>query len=127
MWSSIPTLAGTLATMVFAVSTLPMLGKALRSRDLTSYSTGNLVLANVGNALYSVYVFGLPLGPIWFLHGFYLLTSGLMLFWSRRFTPSRVPTYPQAVDRMGRSPDAAPRTRFLASSAIHQPTNGSRP
>jgi hypothetical protein len=87
MWSSIPTLAGTLATMVFALSTLPMLGKALRSRDLTSYSTGNLVLANVGNTIYSVYVFHLPLGPIWFLHGFYLLTSGLMLLWSRRFAP----------------------------------------
>ena len=89
MWSSVPTLAGALATLVFAVSTLPMLGKAVRSRDLTSYSTGNLVLANVGNAIYSVYVFQLPLGPIWFLHGFYLLSSGLMLFWSRRFRTAR--------------------------------------
>lgn len=94
MWSSLPTLAGTLATMVFAISTLPMLGKALRSRDLTSYSTGNLVLANVGNAVYSVYVFQLPLGPVWFLHGFYLLTSGLMLFWSRRFAPRDASTCP---------------------------------
>jgi uncharacterized protein with PQ loop repeat len=90
-----PTLAGTIATLVFAISTLPMLVKALRSRDLTSYSTGNLVLANVGNAIYSVYVFHLPLGPIWFLHGFYLLSSGLMLFWNRRFAPRAVPTYPR--------------------------------
>ena len=95
MWSSIPTLAGTLATLVFALSTLPMLGKALRSRDLTSYSTGNLVLANVGNAVYSVYVFQLPLGPIWFLHGFYVTTSGLMLFWSRRFAPVDASTCPR--------------------------------
>ena len=45
------------------------------------------VLANVGNAIYSVHVFQLPLGPIWFLHGYYALSSGLMLFWSRRFAP----------------------------------------
>jgi uncharacterized protein with PQ loop repeat len=94
MWTSMSTLAGSLATIVFAVSTLPMLSKALRSRDLTSYSTGNLVLANVGNAIYSVYVFQLPLGPIWFLHGFYLLSSGLMLFWNRRFAPADESTYP---------------------------------
>ncbi len=85
MWTSIPTLAGTVATVVFAVSTLPMLGKALRSKDLTSYSTGNLVLSNVGNAFYSFYVFHLPPGPIWALHAFYIVCSGLMLFWSRLY------------------------------------------
>lgn len=95
MLSSMPTLAGVVATLVFAFSTLPMLSKAVRSRDLTSYSTGNLVLANVGNAVYSIYVFHLPLGPVWFLHGYYLLSSGLMLFWSRRFAPRDAPTYPQ--------------------------------
>lgn len=104
MWSSIPVLAGTVATMVFALSTLPMLGKAVRSRDLTSYSTGNLVLANVGNAIYSVYVFQLPLGPIWFLHAFYVLTSGLMLFWNRRFAPRRASTYPLPAQRWARRP-----------------------
>lgn len=79
-------LAGTLATIVFACSVLPMLGKAARSKDLSSYSTGNLVLANVGNVFYSVYVFHLPPGPIWALHGFYLVSSGLMLFWSLWYT-----------------------------------------
>ena len=98
MWSSIPTLAGTIATLVFALSSLPMLLKALRSRDLSSYSTGNLVLANLGNGIYSVYVFQLPLGPIWFLHAFYVLTSGLMLFWSRRFTSRDESTYPRPAD-----------------------------
>lgn len=103
-------LAGTVATMVFALSTLPMLGKAVRSRDLTSYSTGNLVLANVGNAFYSVYVFHLPLGPIWFLHAFYLLSSGLMLFWNRRFAPRDAPTYPQpSAEWAGRPMRAASR------------------
>lgn len=94
MLSSMPTLAGVVATLVFAFSTLPMLSKAVRSRDLTSYSTGNLVLANVGNGVYSIYVFHLPLGPIWFLHGYYLLSSGLMLFWSQRFARRDASTYP---------------------------------
>ena len=89
MWSSFPALAGIAATIVFACSALPMLGKAVRSKDLTSYSTGNLVLANVGNVFYSVYVFHLPPGPIWALHTFYLVSSGLMLFWSRRYRPAR--------------------------------------
>ena len=55
--------AGVVASLVFAASALPMLAKAFRSKDLTSYSRGNLVLANVGNAVYSVYVFSLPFGP----------------------------------------------------------------
>ena len=110
MSSSIPIAAGAVATLVFAASALPMLGKAVRSRDLTSYSTGNLVLANVGNAIYSVYVFQLPLGPIWFLHAFYLLTSGLMLFWNRRFAPRRASTYPQpSAEWAGRPMRSTPR------------------
>ena len=76
--------------MVFACAALPMLLKAIRSRDLTSYSTGNLVLANVGNAVYSIYVFHLPPGPVWALHTFYVVSSALMLFWSRRYAPGRV-------------------------------------
>jgi hypothetical protein len=57
------------------------LHKALRTRDLSSYSLGNIALANLGNAVHSVYVFALPPGPIWVLHTFYLLSSALMLFW----------------------------------------------
>ena len=56
-----------------------MLVKAVRTRDLASYSLGNLFLANLGNVVHSVYVFSLPTGPIWALHGFYLLTSAFML------------------------------------------------
>jgi hypothetical protein len=37
------------------------------------------VLANVGNVVQAVYVVALPIGPIWFLHGFYLAASGFML------------------------------------------------
>jgi uncharacterized protein with PQ loop repeat len=85
MGSSIPIAAGAIAALVFAASALPMLGKAARTKDLRSYSRGNLVLANVGNLIYSLYVFHLPPGPIWLLHSFYAGTSALMLFWSLRY------------------------------------------
>ena len=71
-------LAGTASTALFVASTLPMLVKARRTRDLASYSFGNLLLANVGNLVHSVYVLSLPAGPIWALHGFYVVTTGLM-------------------------------------------------
>ena len=78
-------LAGILSTGLFAMSYLPMLVKAARTRDLSSYSLGNLAITNVGNAVHSVYVFSLPLGPIWFLHTFYLVASALMLVWFVRY------------------------------------------
>ena len=81
MDTTLPTIAGTVSTVVFVGSVLPMLGKALRTRELSSYSFGNIALANLGNAVHSVYVFSLPPGPIWVLHAFYLVSSGLMLYW----------------------------------------------
>src|SRR5215510_11252034 len=82
---SVPVLAGAASTVIFAVSTVPMLVKAYRSRDLSSYSLGNIGLANLGNAVHSVYVFSLPPGPIWALHTFYLVSSALMLGWYLRY------------------------------------------
>lgn len=76
---SLAVLAGSVSTIVFVASYLPMLVKAARTRDLGSYSVGNLVLANVGNAVYSIYVFSLPVGPIWALHSFYVVSSLAML------------------------------------------------
>lgn len=81
----LPFVAGIISTTIFALSTLPMLRKAIQTRDLRSYSLGNMVLANGGNAIHSVYVFHLPPGPIWLLHSFYLVTTGLMLFWYLRY------------------------------------------
>jgi uncharacterized protein with PQ loop repeat len=78
-------LAGTISTVLFASSTLPMMVKAIRTRDLASYSLANLVLANIGNAVYCIYVVHLPVGPIWALHGFYVVTTGLMLLWCLRY------------------------------------------
>ena len=44
--------AGLASTVIFAASALPMLLKAYRSRDLGSYSLGNITLANLGNAVH---------------------------------------------------------------------------
>jgi hypothetical protein len=74
-----------MSTILFATSALPMVIRAIRTRDLESYSPANLVLANLGNAVHCIYVVHLPPGPIWFLHGFYVVTSALMLLWWLRF------------------------------------------
>jgi hypothetical protein len=71
------------------VSQLPMLIKAGRTKDLASYSPLNIVLSNVGNLIYAVYVFNLPPGPIWAMHMFYLTATGLMLFWYLRHRTER--------------------------------------
>ena len=75
----IPLIAGTVATVVFAISNLPMLTKALRTRDVSSYSLVSLGMINAANAVYSLYVFTLPVGPIWALHTFYVVSCAIML------------------------------------------------
>jgi uncharacterized protein with PQ loop repeat len=72
--------AGSAAAAIFMISQLPMLIKAYRTKDLTSYSFANIGLANFGNVLYTVYLFQVPIGPAWAIHGFNLSTTGLMLF-----------------------------------------------
>ena len=72
-------IAGTVSTVVFAVSNLPMLRKAVRTRDVSSYSLSSLVMINAANVVYSLYVFTLPIGPIWALHTFYLVSCAIML------------------------------------------------
>lgn len=42
---------------------------------------GNLLLSNVGNVVYSFYVFSLPVGPAWGLHAFNVIVGLLMLTW----------------------------------------------
>nr|MBN1230146.1 hypothetical protein [Anaerolineae bacterium] len=77
--------AGMVSSAIFVTSTFPMLIKALRTKDLGSYSLTQMVMTNVGNLIHSVYVFSLPVGPIWALHSFYLITTALMLAWYVRF------------------------------------------
>ena len=100
---TIPVLAGAVSTVIFACSTLPMLVKAARTKDLSSYSLGNILLSNLGNLVHSLYVFQLPAGPIWALHTFHLVSTGLMLGWYLRYTES--PILRRRLG-LGRSPDA---------------------
>jgi uncharacterized protein with PQ loop repeat len=86
---TIPLAAGMISTVLFAVSVLPMLAKAWRTQDLSSYSLGNMVTSNVANLVHAVYVFSLPMGPIWLLHSFYLIATALMLFWYLRYRQTR--------------------------------------
>ena len=76
--------AGSISTTLFVASYLPMLVKAARTRDLRSYSPSNLLVANIGNVVHSVYVFSLPAGPLWLLHTFYMLSTAIMFFWYLR-------------------------------------------
>ena len=55
-------LAGSASTTLFVVSYLPMLVRAVRTRDLRSYSRSSLVIANVGNVVQAGYVISLPVG-----------------------------------------------------------------
>ena len=89
---TIPVLAGLISSVIFAGSTLPMLLKAGRSKDLGSYSLSNIALSNVGNLVYSVYVFHLPVGPVWFLHTYYLISTALMLVWYLRYASAARPS-----------------------------------
>jgi uncharacterized protein with PQ loop repeat len=81
----LPLIAGTVSSTIFVMSTLPMLLKAFNTKDLKSYSFTNIMLSNIGNLIYAMYVYSLPVGPVWVLHGFNLVTTGLMLFWYLRY------------------------------------------
>jgi uncharacterized protein with PQ loop repeat len=80
----LPVVAGAVAAAVFAMSMVPMLVKAYKTKDVSSYSLGHIALGNLGNMLYTVYVLHLPAGPIWALHVFYTVSTALMLFWYLR-------------------------------------------
>jgi len=77
--------AGTLSSVIFAASNLPMLTKVVKTKNLASYSLSQLALANLGNLIYWLYVVSLPFGPVWFLQGFYTITTGLMLLLYLRY------------------------------------------
>ena len=82
---NLPVMAGMISTIFFASGELPMLVKAYQTKNLRSYSLGNILFANMGNVIYSIYVFHLPPGPIWALHSFYMTSTVLMLFWYLRY------------------------------------------
>jgi uncharacterized protein with PQ loop repeat len=111
---NLPVVAGAISTSLFAASMLPMLLKAVRTRDLTSYSLANIATSNVANVIHSVYVFSLPCGPIWLLHSFYLVATALMLVWYLRFgRPAETTTV---------SPSHSFRTLTVTRSTTTRPT-----
>lgn len=77
----VPMVAGSVAGLIFAAASWNMLVKAWRTKDLRSYSLGQIVLNNVGNLFYWLYIISLPIGPIWFMHAFFTIASLLMLTW----------------------------------------------
>lgn len=80
--------AGVISTLMFVSSNLPMLWKAFTTKNLTSYSLGHISLSNAGNLIYWAYLFTLPMGPVWFLHGFNTVVAGLMLVGYLRYQES---------------------------------------
>jgi hypothetical protein len=89
MGATLPVLAGMVSTVVSPAASCRCFTKALRTSELSSCSLGNIALANVGDAVHSVYVVHLPPGPIWFLHTLYVVSSALMLYWYLRCRPVR--------------------------------------
>lgn len=60
---------------------------------------------NAGNVIHAIYVYSLPPGPIWALHGFWIVATGLMLVWYLRFEwfPHR------RIERVQSAPSGAPQ------------------
>jgi len=111
----VPVIAGAISTGIFAVSTMPMVLKAARTRDLSSYSGGNLLLSNLGNVLYAIYVFSLPMGPAWALYGFNLTVSATMLvYWLQCRIPRPCASVATATASTGADAAAPPRPRQTA-------------
>lgn len=82
---SLQFIAGSISSLLFMTANIPMLVKAYKTRNLRSYSLSNMVLINVGNILYWLYISNFPPGPIWLLHSFYTVSSILMLVWYLRY------------------------------------------
>lgn len=88
-------IAGSLAGLIFATGSVNMAVKAWRTKDLRSYSLGQMVLNNVGNLFYWLYVISLPFGPIYIMHGFFTFVSLLMLIW---YFTYRIPQATQTIN-----------------------------
>jgi len=82
---SLSMLAGFASSTIFISSNLPMLFKAFKTKDLSSYSLGHLTLGTLGNLIYWLYVVSLPFGPVWILQVFFTLASASMLFCYLRY------------------------------------------
>lgn len=116
--------AGTFSTFIFIGSNVPMIWKAYKTKDLHSYSKLNIVLANVGNLVYWVYVLNLPVGPIYLLHFFYTVASLIMLgLLIRHSCRTKARLWREAIFRgFGRfSPQSSPGYRQTGRPAVGSP------
>jgi uncharacterized protein with PQ loop repeat len=111
--------AGSASTTLFVVSYLPMLVRAVRTRDLRSYSRSSLVIANIGNVVQACYVASLPMGPLWLLHGFYLIASALMLGLHVRHGGSRSPHPGDSHDHHHQQTRPVPAARRRPRRRLH--------
>ena len=82
---SLQILAGFTSSTIFISSNLPMLFKAFKTKNLSSYSPWHLGLGTLGNMIYWLYVISLPFGPVWVLQVFFTLASSSMLFCYLRY------------------------------------------
>lgn len=74
-------MAGSISSLIFMMGSLTMVIRAWRTRDMQSYSAAMLILNNIGNIIYWVYLLSLPLGPVHVLQAFYTVTTVFMLVW----------------------------------------------
>ena len=99
-FESVQILAGFASTAIFASSKVPMLAKALSTRDLHSYSVSHIGLSAGGNLIYWLYVVSLPMGPIWLLQAFFTLADLLMLSFYGVYELRGTSRLSQAVDKL---------------------------
>lgn len=57
-------MAGSISSLFFISSNLPMLWKVYKTKSLRSYSFINILFNNIGDAVYWLYIGSLPIGPI---------------------------------------------------------------
>jgi hypothetical protein len=117
-------IAGTLAGFIFAGASWNMVVKAWRTKDLRSYSLGQILLNNLGNVFYWLYVASLPFGPIYFMHGFFTLVSLFMLVAYLRYAPSDRPARAAKLTTVALKSAIPIWTRLMTSTAS-SPARGS--
>jgi uncharacterized protein with PQ loop repeat len=114
-------IAGAVSSLIFVSSHVPMLWKAYKTRDLSSYSLLNIILINVGNLLYWLYIVSLPIGPVWMMHTFYTVSSGLLLYLYGRYVLSKsIKRYSQRLLARLRSKISLPSVPSLNHHHDHQ-------
>lgn len=111
-------IAGLISSSMFALGNIPMLVKAARTRSLSSYSQLQLTLVSTANVIHWVYISSLPLGPIWFLHGFHSVATALMFGWYLRYESPRRSRGDRSAEVRGCREVLARQVRTAVSAAV---------